>query len=73
MEHLRERLELGTICKVLTFLGASKVLDMASSLAEVGKEAINMYYQKGTFGYPGLIGSVLEERAAGKLARVYLI
>jgi hypothetical protein len=46
---------------------------MASSLAEVGKEAINMYYQKGTFGYPGLIGSVLEERAAGKLARVYLI
>ena len=73
-EHVRERLELGTICKILECLGAAKVVhNVGFGLGESMKQAINIYYQKGTFGYPGLVGSRFESRAGARSTSAYLL
>jgi hypothetical protein len=73
-ERLREQLELGTICKLLEILGAMKVVDTVGfHLGEAAKDAINIYYRRGAFGYKGLVGRVFETRAASRANNTYLL
>ena len=64
IEALTEALHLITALKVLQLLPANNVLDTVSNGAGEAIKDVANFFQKGTFGYPGLISEKLKTRDA---------